>query len=189
MRRMSAARSPQGLAHSTPLALICGFAVLREGAETVLFVFSVVASAQDGVPALLLGGLIGLAGGIALGVILYLGLLRIPVSRLFTVTGWMILLLAAGLAAQSAGFLVQANLLPPLGDQLWNTSFLLSEGSIPGRVFHTLIGYIARPSGVELLAYILTLMAIGIPMRALSRACKAPAVVAAMIIATVLCNA
>ena len=50
--------------------------------------------------------------------ILYLGLLRIPVSRLFTVTGWMILLLAAGLAAQGAGFLVQANLLPPLGEQL-----------------------------------------------------------------------
>ena len=43
------------------LALICGFAVLREGAETVLFVFSVIASAQEGVPALLLGGLIGLA--------------------------------------------------------------------------------------------------------------------------------
>ena len=63
------------------LALICGFAVLREGAETVLFVFSIVASAQEGVPALLLGGLIGLVGGIILGMILYYGLLRIPVSK------------------------------------------------------------------------------------------------------------
>jgi high-affinity iron transporter len=72
------------------LALICGFAVLREGAETVLFVFSIVASAQEGVPALLFGGLIGLVGGTALGMLLYYGLLRIPVSKLFTVTGWMI---------------------------------------------------------------------------------------------------
>ena len=171
------------------LSLICGFAVLREGAETVLFVFSVIASAQEGVPSLLLGGLIGLAGGVALGVILYFGLLRIPVSRLFTVTGWMILLLAAGLAAQSAGFLGQANLLPPVGEQLWDTSSLLSEGSIPGRVLHTLIGYIARPSGVELLAYVLTLLAIGISMRAVSNAGKAPAGVAAMIVATLVCGA
>jgi high-affinity iron transporter len=169
------------------LALICGFAVLREGAETVLFVFSVIASAQEGVASLLLGGLIGLAAGAALGVILYLGLLRIPVSRLFTVTGWMILLLAAGLAAQGTAFLVQASLLPPLGEQLWDTSSLLSESSILGRVLHTLTGYIAQPSGIELLAYILTLMAIGIPMRALSRARNA-AVAAAMITVMVLCG-
>lgn len=108
------------------LALICGFAVLREGAETVLFVFSIVASAHEGVSALLLGGLIGLAGGVGLGMLLYYGLLRIPVSKLFTVTGWMILLLAAGLTAQSMGFLLQANLVPALGDQLWDTSLLLS---------------------------------------------------------------
>ena len=170
------------------LSLICSFAVLREGAETVLFVFSIVASAREGVSALLLGGLIGLAGGVALGVILYLGLLQIPASRLFTVTGWMILLLAAGLAAQGAGFLVQANLLPPLGEQLWDTSSLLSEGSIPGRVLHTLIGYVARPSGVELLAYILTLLAICISMRVVSYAGKASAGVAAIIVATLLCG-
>ena len=80
----------------------------------------------------------------------------------------MILLLAAGLAAQSMGFLVQANLVPTLGDQLWDTSFLLSESSIPGRILHTLVGYIDRPAGVQLLAYIVTLLVIGIPMRALS---------------------
>ncbi len=171
------------------LALICGFAVLREGAETVLFVFSVVASAQEGVPALLLGGLIGLFGGIALGTLLYYGLLRIPISRLFMVTGWMILLLAAGLAAQSMGFLVQANLVPPLGDQLWDTSFVLSESSIPGRILHTLVGYIDRPAGIQLLAYIVTLLAIGIPMRALSRADRrSPTAVATMIVVTILCG-
>ena len=171
------------------LALICGFAVLREGAEMVLFVFSIVASAQEGVPALLLGGLIGLVGGTALGILLYYGLLRIPVSKLFTVTGWMILLLAAGLAAQSMGFLVQANLVPTLGDQLWDTSFLLSESTIPGRILHTLVGYIDRPSGIQLLAYIVTLVAIGIPMRALSRNGRAVRVIAAgMILATFLCS-
>ena len=70
-QRMSATRSPRGPAPFYALALICGFAVLREGAETVLFVFSIVASAREGVPALLFGGLIGLVGGTALGMLLY----------------------------------------------------------------------------------------------------------------------
>ena len=46
-------------------------------------------------------------------------------------TSWLVLLLAAGMAAQAAAFLVQADLLPPLGIDLWDTSFLLSEQSFP----------------------------------------------------------
>jgi hypothetical protein len=87
------------------------------------------------------------------------------------------------------GFFVQANLVPTLGDQLWDTSYLLSENSIPGRIFHTLVSYIDRPSGIQLLAYIVTLVAIGIPMRALSRNGRAVRVIAAgMILATFLCS-
>jgi FTR1 family protein len=151
------------------LALIAGVAVLREGSEIVLFVYSVAASSNDGPLVMLAGGLIGLAGGIVVGVILYYGLLRIPVHRLFAVTGWMVLLLAAGLAAQAAGFLVQADLLPALGDQIWNTSFLLSEDSLVGKTLHTLVGYVARPAGMQIIAYIFVLLAIGLPMRAMAR--------------------
>lgn len=168
------------------LALITGVAVLREGSETVLFVFGIAASAQSGAAPILAGGLLGLAGGVAAGALLYAGLLRIPVHRLFVVTGWLVLLLAAGLAAQAAGFLVQANLLPPLGEQLWNTSWLLSEDSIPGRVLHTLIGYVARPAGVQVIAYVATLVAIGTPMRAISRARRVKAVAAVLLLGAVL---
>jgi high-affinity iron transporter len=88
----------------------------------------------------------------------------IPVRRLFAVTSWMVLLLAAGLASQAVSFLVQADMLPSLGNDVWDTSFLLSDGSIPGRVLHTLIGYVARPQGIQLLVFGLTILVIGIPM-------------------------
>ena len=153
----------------TALAVIAGVAVLREGSEIVLFVYSVAAASNDGALAMLAGGLIGLLAGSAVGVVLYQGLLRIPVHRLFAVTGWMVLLLAAGLAAQAAGFLNQADLLPTLGDQVWDTSFILSEESIVGRTLHTLVGYVARPAGVQIIAYVATLLAIGLPMLVLAR--------------------
>jgi hypothetical protein len=117
---------------------------------------------------------------VAVGIGLYAGLLRIPPGKLFSVTGWLVLLLAAGLAAQAAGFLVQADLLPALGERMWDTSFLLSEGSVPGKVLHTLIGYIARPTGIELLAYVVTLLAIGVPMRAIARPSRGAAALLAI---------
>jgi high-affinity iron transporter len=133
------------------LAIVTGVAVLREGAETVLFLYGIAsAGGIQSLAELLLGGALGIVGGFAVGAGLYFGLLRIPLRHLFTVTNWMILLLAAGMASQAADFLVQANLLPPLGEQLWDTSAILTEKSILGRVLHTLVGYVARPMGLQL---------------------------------------
>lgn len=139
------------------LAAVVAMAVLREGSELVLFLYGVAASAPDATGGMLGGALAGLGTGAAIGAALYLGLLRIPGSLLFAVTGWMILLLAAGMAAQGAAFLVQADLLPTLGEKLWDTSALIADESVPGRVLHTLIGYTARPDGIQVLFYLATL--------------------------------
>lgn len=147
------------------LALIAGVAVLREGAETALFLYGIAVSGKDSLWVMFAGGLLGAAGGIALGVALYFGLLRVPVKKLFTVTSWMILLLAAGLAAQGAGFLVQANILPPLGAEVWDTSGFLAESSLLGKVLHTLVGYIARPAGIQVLFYVFTFVTIAALMK------------------------
>jgi high-affinity iron transporter len=74
----------------------------------------------------------------------------------------MIILLAAGMASQGAAFLVQADLLPTLGDALWNTSRVLADSSIVGKALHALVGYTARPSGIQLAFYLATLAAIGL---------------------------
>jgi high-affinity iron transporter len=142
------------------LAAVVAVAVLREGSELVLFLYGVAASATGESSGMLAGALVGVGVGAAVGAALYLGLLRIPTGRLFTVTGWMILLLAAGMAAQGAAFLVQADILPALGERVWDTSALVSDEGVLGRVLHTLVGYTARPDGIQVLFYLVTLCAI-----------------------------
>ncbi len=67
----------------------------------------------------------------------------------------------AGMAAAATGFLVQAGVLPPLADPLWDTSWLLGDKSIPGKLLHTLIGYQARPAGIQVLVYVAALAVVG----------------------------
>ena len=147
------------------LAIVVGLAVLREGSEVVLFLYGIALAGAGGVAAMAVGGAIGLLAGVAAGGAIYLGLVSIPLRHLFTVTSWLVLLLAAGMASQGAAFLLQADLLPPLGSNLWDTSFLLSEQSLSGRVLHTLIGYTAQPAGIQLVFYLATLLVIGSLMR------------------------
>jgi high-affinity iron transporter len=151
------------------LALVVGIAVLREGSEIVLFLYGIAITSGVGGLGMLGGGILGLAGGAAIGALIYFGLLAIPLRQLFTVTSWLILLLAACMASQGAAFLMQANLLPSLGNDLWNTSFFLSENSVIGRLLHVLIGYSAQPAGIQVVFYLATLLVIGTSMRVMGR--------------------
>ena len=174
-RELAAAAGDIGkavLAGSRPLAalaLVVGVAVLREGSEVVLFLYGIAIGSGVGGLGMVAGGALGLAAGAALGTLVYFGLLVIPLRRLFAVTSWLILLLAAGMASQGAAFLMQANLLPPLGNTVWDTSAILTERSLPGLVLHVLIGYSAQPAGIQLVFYAATILAIGALMRLFGR--------------------
>ena len=143
------------------LGLVVGIAVLREGSETVLFLYGIAVSAGVATLSLLAGGFLGVVGGVAIGSLMYFGLLAIPLKRLFAVTNGLILLLAAGMASQGAAFLMQADLLPSLGNQWWDTSWMLGERSMLGILLHVLIGYSAQPAGIQVVFYLATLLAIG----------------------------
>ncbi len=154
---------------ATALLLIPFAAVMREGTETILFLWAIAADGEHRF-SMMLGGLAGATGGILVGMLLYRGLLRIPGRYFFTVTSWLILLLASGLAAQAAGFLNQVGVLPAWGNGIWNTSAMLSQSSLPGQLLHILIGYIARPSGIEITFYLGTLMTTWLLMQTVGRA-------------------
>lgn len=139
------------------MATVIAVAVLREGAEVALFLYGIAASTQGGPAPLLAGAGLGLALGGLVAILLYRGLVAIPVQRLFAVTGGLIALLAAGMAGQAAAVLAGAGVIPSWGYQLWDSSAVLSEDSLPGRALHALVGYSDRPMGVQVVAYLVVL--------------------------------
>ena len=163
MLKVGAAVS-KGAKPLTALAIVVGLAVLREGSEVVLFLYGIMASGTSG-SALLVGGVLGIAAGAAFTGLTYVGLLAIPNRYIFSVTSWLIALLAAGMAAQSVQFLNNAGVVVALDRTVWDTSWLLSDGSLFGKLLHTLIGYTERPTEMQLMTYIATLFAMFLLMR------------------------
>lgn len=159
----------QGSRERSVIFLVVALAVLREGSETVLFLYSIASGSEGGVRTTVLGGLGGLGAGALVGALLYAGLLRVPVRLFFGTTGALVLLLAASMASQLARKLVQADLLPSLGAPLWDTSAMLSQSSALGTLLHGLVGYDAQPAGMQLLFYVAALVAIGSGMAWMSK--------------------
>ena len=172
MRRVGTAVS-EGTKPLTALAVVIGLAVLREGSEVVLFLYGIMAQGTSG-SALLAGGVLGIAAGAAFTALTYFGLLAIPNRHIFSVTSWLIALLAAGMAAQSVQFLNNAGLVVSLDQTVWDTSWLLSEGSIIGRLLHILIGYTERPTEMQLLVYVAILIAMYVLMRIARPSSRSP---------------
>jgi len=142
------------------LAVVVGVAVLREGSEVVLFLYGVAVSGGETAASLIAGGALGLLAGVVLSSVTFAGLVRIPPHYLFGVTTTLITLLAAGLAAQCVAFLQQAGVVNALSQTAWDTSGVLSDTSLFGRVLHTLIGYSDQPSALQVVVYLATLAVI-----------------------------
>jgi high-affinity iron transporter len=147
------------------LAVVVAVAVLREGSEVALFLYGVAASDGGSAASLTIGGLMGLALGVAVCLLTYFGLMRVPPRALFATTTVLITLLAAGMAAQAVVFLQRANWLTPLDTVMWDSGWLLSESSIVGRALHTLVGYTDQPTGMQLVIYLAVMLVTVMLMR------------------------
>ena len=146
------------------LATVIALSVLRDGSEVVLFSYGILVSGQT-LFSLIMGGLLGVGLGSAVGIVLYYGLLKISTRKLFSTTNWLLILLAAGMVSQAVGFLTSAGFLPELIYPLWDTSQIISDNSFAGQILHTLAGYNARPSGMQLLSYLVTFFGIALILK------------------------
>jgi high-affinity iron transporter len=152
------------------LALAVALTVLREGAETVLFVAGSAASSTLG--ELVLASVLGLAGGVAAGAVVHAGLARIPLHRVFAVTNALILLITAAVAAQLARTMGQLGWLDVFefsSEPLWDSSAWLPTTSPLGSLLHALAGYDAQPGAAQLGFYLASLLLVSLAARHLKR--------------------
>jgi len=138
---------------STALAIVALSAVMREGSEAAFFLFGAAQGIQVDGWSMLIGGLMGAVTALLIGALLYFGMVRIPLKYLFSVAGWLLMLLAAGMASQASWNLVAIEWLPPLVDPLWNSSTLLPSESALGEFMHVLIGYDDQPSALQVIVF------------------------------------
>ncbi|PYD75569.1 FTR1 family iron permease [Novacetimonas pomaceti] len=167
--RVLGAEVASGERSLSAMAVVVAVAVLREGMEVVLFLYGIAVSTHSGPLAMLTGGLLGIVAGGGVSWLLYRGLIIIPLHRLFGVTAMLIAFLAAGMASQAAALLAGDDLIPACGYEMWDTSWLLSDGSMTGRAAKALFGYSDRPMGVQLIAWVVTLVVMVVATRLAQR--------------------
>ena len=136
------------------LAALAFSAVAREGLETVLFLFAGSSAQRGDSTALYLGGgLAGFAVAAGLSWLVYRGSHVLPMRQFFTVTGAVVLVLAAGLLTNGIGALQTAGVIGNLGARPWDTDSIVSMASTGGQFLHTLIGYDSAPTWGQIVLY------------------------------------
>jgi FTR1 family protein len=154
----------EGVKPHYALAVVMALAVLRDGSEIVMLSFGTLASGQTPL-SIIMGGILGLTVGTLVGVGICYGLIKFATKHIFNATSWMLILLAAGMVSQAIGFLSAAGYVPELVSPLWDTSKIMAEHSFVGTIFHTLIGYTDRPSAMQMICYISTIIVIALILK------------------------
>jgi len=138
-------------------------AVLREGIELALFLTAAVATSDA--RQTLMGGLLGLAAAALLGWALFATTIRLDLRRFFQVSGVLLILFAAGLAAHGVHEFNSVGWIPSVIDQVWDINPILDENSTLGLMLKALFGYNGNPSLTEVATYLLYFAAIVLGLR------------------------
>lgn len=137
------------------IAVVVAIAVMREGSEVVLFMYSIIISTGTSITAMFTGGIIGVIAGIVFTFLLYRGLILIPLKFIFLLSNIVLTFIAAGLASQGIEILSSIDIIPAIKDTVWDSSWLLSDNSWEGGLARAIFGYTSTPSGVQIITWIL----------------------------------
>lgn len=149
------------------LFFLAFLAVLREGLELALFLTAATFSSDT--RQTLIGALLGLAAAVLLGVLLFLSTVRLNLQRFFQVTGFLLLLFAAGLVAHGVHEFNEVGWIPAIIEHIWDVNPIVDEKSTMGEILKSLLGYNGNPSLSEVLAYAIYLVAVGLGLRKAGR--------------------
>ncbi len=141
-----------GAGSVTAIVLLAASSVGREGLETTLFLFAGSTNGASGAE-FVLGGLLGFAIAAVVGAVIYHGSARLPLRQFFAASAVVVIVIAAGLLANSVVKLYEAGILTNLGTRPWDTDHLISLTSTPGKFLSTLLGYDSAPSLAQIGLY------------------------------------
>jgi high-affinity iron transporter len=155
-------------------------AVVREGIELALFVTAAFfagdqSQATSNIIQTLAGTILGLGTAILLGWTLFATTIRLDLRRFFQVTGFLLILFAAGLVAHGVHEFNEAGWIPAVVEHVWDVNAIVDENSVPGQLLRTLFGYNGNPSLTEMIAYFAYLVVVIVFWRRDTAPAKAPA--------------
>jgi high-affinity iron transporter len=147
---------------SISLALVAFFAVVREGLETALFIytnFKTVGAASSATVGLVLG----LALAVALGYLIYNRSVKINLSKFFTITGVALIIVAAGVLSYGIHEFQELGFLPGPDTFIWDVTPWIAKESILGSVLGGTIGFDTTTSFLQFFAWAGYLIAVLTP--------------------------
>jgi len=152
--------------------VVLGFlSVGREGLETALFVWATVQSTGGG-DAPVVGALLGILTAVAIEVAIYRGVVRVDLRRFFQVTGYLLVVVAAGVLAYGVGDLQEAGVLPGRTALAFDVSSAVPPTSWWGTLLQGLVNFTPTPSWAQVIVW-LAFLAVVVP--AFARATRGPA--------------
>jgi high-affinity iron transporter len=144
------------------LALVAFFAVVREGLETALFVYSnfkTVGVASSATVGLILG--LGLA--VFLGYAIYNRSVKLNLSKFFTITGVALIIIAAGVLSYGIHEFQELGYLPGVDSFLWDVTPWIAKESLLSSILGGLVGFDTTTSFVQFIGWSIYLLAVLIP--------------------------
>lgn len=142
------------------LVLVVATTVFREGTEIVLFIHAIASAYTLESTDYAIGFAVGMIAGVGAAVAISYGLSRIAVKYLFKVSFVLLSLVAASLASEAAGILTSLGMVDILSMPIWDSEEFIPDFSLVGRILKMLIGYNAKPNGLQVIFYAATLLLI-----------------------------
>jgi len=135
------------------LVLVAFLAVGREGIETALFIWAAVqATGETTLP--LVGASLGILTAVGLGWLIYAGMLKINLSRFFTWTGAILIIVAAGVLSYGVHDLQEAGILPGLNSLAFNVSAVIPPDSWYGTLLKGTLNFSPATTWLEMFAWL-----------------------------------
>jgi len=150
------------------IVVLAFLSVGREGIETALFVWATVGPGNDGATAIT-GAVLGILTAVVIEILIYRGVVSINLSKFFTWTGYILIVVAAGVLAYAIGDLQEASVIPGWGTYAFDISATIPPTSWYGTLLGGIFNFTPNPTWFQLIAWALYLVIALIAFTSLTR--------------------